>query len=159
MTDEERDALRDAHWKMYWRIAPRRAITRRNVQAVASAFIGIAGAVIGIIIFNKGLTRLDLPLALFLIALGAFGAVFSAKQYERIQLHTRRARGYRDAYDALLFGSPLKSIKWEADEDNSKKFPKLSALRLNRFWIAMNLANSVLGGCLTIVAWFFPFGS
>lgn len=105
---------------------------------------------------DKTLSPLDLPPALLLVLLGMFGAVFSAKQYERIQLHTRRARGYRDAHDALLPGSPLRSIRRIADDDNTREFPKLSVLRLNQFWIAMNLAISGLGVCLVIVALFFP---
>jgi hypothetical protein len=156
MTDQERAALRDAHWKMYLENCAQARHHETQRSAVASAFIAIAGAVIGIITFDKALTRLDVPLTLFLVVLGAFGAVFSAKQYERTQLHTRRARGYRNACDALLFGSPLGAIKQKADRDNAEKFPKLSALRLHRFWIAMNLAISALGVCLTIVAWRFP---
>lgn len=156
MTDEERAVLRDAYWKMYLENCTQARHHEVQRSAVASAFIAVAGAIIGIVTFDRGLTRLDLPLTLFLIMLGAFGAVFSAKQYERTQLHTRRARGYRDAYDALLFGSPLKCIKREADKANAEKFPKLSALRLNKFWMAINLANSVLGVFLTIVALFWP---
>jgi hypothetical protein len=156
VTDDERAILRDAHWKMFLENCTYARHYETQRSAVASAFIAVAGVVIGIITFDKVLTRPDLPLTLFLIALGAFGAVFSAKQYERNQLYTQRARGHRDAYDALLPGSPLKSIKREADEINSRKFPKLSDLRLYKFWIAMNLAISGLGMCLTIVAWIFP---
>lgn len=90
--------------------------------AVASTFIGISGAVIAFMTSDKTLSPLDLPPALLLVLLGMFGAVFSAKQYERIQLHTRRARGYRDAYDALLPGSPLRSIRRIADDDNTENF-------------------------------------
>jgi hypothetical protein len=154
--DEDHAALRDAHWKMYSENCTQARHHETQRSAVASAFIAIAGAVIGIITSHKALTPLDLPLTLLLVALGGFGAVFSAKQYERIQLHTRRARGYRDAYDALLPGAPLRSIKQKADDDNSKEFPQLSALRLNKFWIAMNLAISGLGVCLTILARCFP---
>jgi hypothetical protein len=75
VSDEDRAALRDAYWKMYSEncIQARHHETQRS--AVASAFIAIAGAVIGIITLDKALTPLDLPLALLLIALGVFGAV------------------------------------------------------------------------------------
>lgn len=154
--DEHDSTLRDAHWKMYSEnsIQARHHETQR--AAVASTFIGISGAVIAFMTSDKTLSPLDLPPALLLVLLGMFGAVFSAKQYERIQLHTRRARGYRDAYDALLPVSPLRSIRRIADDDNTREFPKLSVLRLNQFWIAMNLAISGLGVCLVIVALFFP---
>lgn len=149
----EEAALRDAYWKMCSENYTQARHHETQRSTVASAFVAIAGAVIGIITFDKGLTRVDVPLTLFLIVLGAFGATFSAKQYERTQLHTLRARGYRNAYDGLLRGSPLKPIKEKADADNKKKFPNLSALELNKFWVAINLAISLLGVCLTILAW------
>jgi hypothetical protein len=42
------------------------------------------------------------PLAMFVIVLGLFGAVSSAKQYERFCLHMNRASAYRNELQKRL---------------------------------------------------------
>jgi hypothetical protein len=77
-----------------------------------SAVVAISAAVIGVVTFDKAIAApADLPLTLFLVVLGAFGAGFSSKHYERFELHMERARQYRDALDSLLPGSPLNELK------------------------------------------------
>lgn len=93
--DEYDSTLRDAHWKMYSEnsIQARHHETQR--AAVASTFIGISGAVIAFMTSDKTLSPLDLPPALLLVLLGMFGAVFSAKQYERINTSGRATHAAR----------------------------------------------------------------
>jgi len=98
------------------------------------------------------LSRMDLPLTFLLFVLGGFGAIFSAKHYERFCLHTERARRYRDELDALFPGSPLKRLKGDADAAHKKEFPKLNDLRLNRFWLFLYILITVLGFILSCVA-------
>lgn len=153
---EERTALRDVLWKMYSENCTQARHHETQRALVASGFLAIATAVIGIITFDKGLTDRDIPLALLIIALGAFGAIFSAKHYERAQLHTKRGREDRDALDKLLPGSPLKSLRDKADKKNKEDFPTLTQLNLFKFWIGINLAVSAVGACLAAMAWWFP---
>jgi hypothetical protein len=50
---------------------------------VTGFFSALAAGVLTLVGFDKSLSVSDLPAALFLIAIGVFGCIFSAKQYER----------------------------------------------------------------------------
>lgn len=150
-------AVRDVLWKMYQEHCTQGRHHETQRATVAGAFIAISGAVVGLITFDKSISSADLPLILFLILLGAFGAVFSAKQHERFRLHMERARAYRDELDKQLAGSPLKRLKREADAEHNGKYPRLSDLQLNRFWIALYIFVAGLGLILGYVAAFAPW--
>jgi hypothetical protein len=83
------------------------------------------------------------------ISLGVFGAVFSAKQYERFGLHMNRARGYRLELEKRLQPAvPIIDIKRIADQASASKHPFLFKRSLHGFWIVMNLLVAVLGALL-----------
>ena len=121
-------------------------------STVAGALIAISGGVMGLITYDKTIASTDLRLALFLFVLGAFGAVFSSKHYERFNLHMARARHHRDELDALLPGSPLKRLKKAADAQHNAEFPRLSVLRLNRFWLWFYVLLATIGAVLSIMS-------
>lgn len=146
----------DFFWKMYQENTAQGRHHEMQRSALATSLIAISGAVIGVVTFNRDLTTWDLPLTLFLVLLGVFGGIFSAKQYERFCLHMERARGYRDALDALLPNSPLARIKKTADRNHKEKHPTLVALRLNAFWLALYGAIAGLGIILSGIALFAP---
>ncbi|SCX87653.1 hypothetical protein [Nitrosospira sp. Nsp13] len=150
--ENDNDFLGDVLWKMYQEhcVQGRHHETQRST--VASTLIAIAGVAIGFITYDGNLSYQDLPLTLFLLLLGAFGAIFSAKQYERFSLHMTRARKHRDALDALLPQSPLKRLKTTADSEHNIAFPKLKTLRLHQFWLWLYLLIAVLGVLLSFIA-------
>lgn len=150
-------ALRDVLWKMYQEHCTQGRHHETQRSTVAAALIAISGGVIGLITFDKAVTATDLPLAFFLFVLGAFGAVFSAKHYERFSLHMERARRHRDALDKLLPGTPLKQLKKDADEKHAKEFPHLEGVRLHRFWFWLYALLATLGIVLSVVAVLFPW--
>jgi hypothetical protein len=149
MADSDRGAMRDILWKMYQEhtVQGRHHETQR--ATVASALVAISSAIIGIVIFDERLSLWDIPLTLMLTAIGAFGVIFSAKHYERFNLHMERARTYRDALDGILPGSPLKSLKEEADKRSETVVTKI---RLNWLWYGLNGLVFVLGIVLTVMA-------
>ena len=149
--------LIDSLWKMYQEQRTHIRHHESQRSSVAAALIAIAGALLGLITFDKAINLSDLPLTLFLLLIGSFGAIFSAKQYERSSLHTERASSYSDAIDELLDNHPLKRVKQDADARHTKQFPKLFHLRLNKFWLGMYLLVAFLGLVLSFVAAFHPF--
>jgi hypothetical protein len=155
MSDEI--ALRDACWKLYAEHCTHVRHHESQRSTVAASILAIASAIIGLVTFDKGIIASDLPLTVLLVFLGGFGALFSAKQYERASLHTERARRYRDAVDATLDGGPLKALKREADVAHEKDFPRLEKLRLNKFWVALYLLLSAIGVALSIIAACYPY--
>jgi hypothetical protein len=154
---DSKSALRDVLWKMYQEHSTQGRHHETQRSTVAGALIAIASALVALITFDKVISLIDLPLTLLLLLLGGFGSVFSAKQYERSRLHVERARAYRDELDKQLDGAPLKRLKREADADHNGKYPRLSALRLNQFWIGLYAFIALLGAVLTTVAVAFPW--
>jgi hypothetical protein len=155
MTDV--NALRDACWKLYAEHCTHVRHHESQRSTVAASILAIASAIIGLVTFDKRIVVSDVPLTVLLLFLGCFGALFSAKQYERSSLHTERARRYRDAVDATLDGNPLKELKREADRAHEHDFPKLEKLRLNKFWVALYLLLSAIGLVLSIIGFWFPY--
>jgi len=106
--------------------------------------------------------------------LGLFGAAFSSKYYERFQLHTNRAKEYRNALDDLLATQGnhskrfLHSLKKAADQDHEQSFlaiPKgqtnwqrwmafVHRRRLYQLWISFHLLITLLGLVFSILAFF-----
>jgi hypothetical protein len=157
MVDDD-SALRDALWKMYLEhcIHVRHHETQRS--SVAAVIMAICAALIGLATFDRALTLIDVPLLLFLLIIGVFGAIFSAKQWERASMHTERARAHRNRVDSLLGGHAriVWTIKQEADLIHNRDFPRLYNLRLHRFWIGLYLLVAALAVVLIFVAVLSP---
>lgn len=157
--NDENAALREALWKMYLEHCTHVRHHEAQRSTVAGALIAIAAALIGLATFDRALTPTDIPLTAFLCVLGLFGAVFSAKQWERASMHTERARAYRNKADNLLGGTVIFDLKQKADKAHNEEFPKLHTLRLHKFWIGLHLLVALLAVVLTIVAVFSPIAN
>lgn len=157
MSDET--GLRDACWKLYAEHCTHVRHHESQRSTVAASILAIASAIIGLVTFDKKIVISDVPLTVLLVLLGCFGALFSAKQYERASLHTERARRYRDAVDAILEGRPLKKLKQEADAAHGQDFPRLEKLRLNKFWVALYLLLAAIGVALSVIAIWCPYSA
>ncbi|HEX8904142.1 MAG TPA: hypothetical protein VF771_04830 [Longimicrobiaceae bacterium] len=153
---DRNDALRDGLWKLYLDhyTYVRHHDTQRST--VAGAFVAISAALLGLITFDRGITVTDLPAAIFLIVLALFGALFSAKQWERSAFHAQRAREYRNRLDELLGGTAIRDLKAQADAAHAKEFPVLSRLRIHAFWIGLYLLVAAIGAGLVSIALWAP---
>jgi hypothetical protein len=100
---------------------------------------------------DRPLALEQFPLAMFVILIGLFGALFSAKYYERVCMHTERARKYRDALEVRLPDTAITKLNREADAISKEKFPTLFGLRLHRFWVGLHLLVAALGVLLTVL--------
>ena len=110
--------------------------------------IVVAGGVLAFIA-QGGIARDEWLLASFLIILGLFGALFSAKQYERSRFHTRSAGKHREELEKLS-QTDLSSIRDDAKKEQKTKFPKLEPLRLHWLWIIVHLLIAGLGLVLLV---------
>ncbi|TBW08080.1 hypothetical protein E0E52_09905 [Azotobacter chroococcum] len=59
---------------------------------VTGFFSALAAGILTVVGIDKVLSVADIPAALFLIVIGVFGCIFSAKQYERFYVCMERAR-------------------------------------------------------------------
>lgn len=129
-----------------WRQARHHEVQR---STVSGAIIAISAAVIGFITSHE-LTQADLPLTLFLMFIGLFGAAFCAKHYERYSLHMAIIKESQDYVDRLLPGEPLQNIFDNAQASHRKRFHMLRFFRLNHFWLWLHLLVALLGLLLSI---------
>jgi hypothetical protein len=80
--------------------------------------IVVSGGILAFIA-NKGITKDTWPLAAFLFILGLFGALFSAKHYERYCYHRAHMRKYREHLESCI-GHGLGNIRTEAKEESKR---------------------------------------
>ena len=149
---DQEAALLDILWKNcqeHWLQGRHHEIQRSSVTNV---LIAISSAIIGLVTFDKTIVISDLPLTIFLIILGVFGAVFSAKHYERFSFHISRARKYREEINKLFPDTPLRELIDKADEKHNRKHPRLRKLRLQYFWLGLYVLITLIGVMLTIIA-------
>jgi hypothetical protein len=107
--------------------------------------LALAAAVITLISSDK-IVFVRWPLSVFLIGLGIFGALFSAKQYERFELHMNRARAYRGELEARLTPPVgIGKLKSTADAATQSKHSFLFGRRLHSFWLGAHLLVLLLG--------------
>jgi len=137
-------------WRMYQEHLTQGRHHETQRSTMTNLFVSICAASLGLFALGKDPMWVHLFLSLFLIALGIFGAVFSAKHYERFWMHIERARGYRDALERCIPETGLKSIKEAADKRAKEKYPKLYSLRLFWFWIFIHVLIVLIGLVLSI---------
>lgn len=147
---------REYLWKMCEQNVDQARHHETQRASVATAFIAISGALIGLVTFDRSISASDLPLTVFLTTVNLFGVVFQAKQYERFDLHMERARTYRDAVDALLPAAPIKALKIEADLRSARNHPWIGRARLHVFWTGFYLLIAIVGIALSIAALWTP---
>lgn len=140
-------------FELTWRLYQEHCIWERHHEAqrasATNLLLAISAAVLGVITYDGALRIGDLPLTLFLILLGAFGALFVAKQYERFAMQQCRAGRYRTMLDELVPEAAVLKLRNEADAENEAKYPRLSKIRLHRFWTALHLLVAGFGIILT----------
>src|SRR5262245_14160573 len=156
MYQENWKALLDVHLKMYQENWVQMRHHENQRSEVAKVLIGVAGAAIALMNFKAGLTPMDLPLTLFLFLLGGFGAVFSAKQHERIRFHQARVYGHRPEMDKILPGRPVDTVVRKAAKQHTKEFPWLEPLHLYLLWVAIYIGIAAIGLIFSAYAIFSP---
>lgn len=121
-------------------------------RATITNLIIIIVSVIHGVLTQTGFTKNVLPLTLFLIILGLYGIVITAKLYERTQMLVNRARKYRHRLNELLPEAHVELLKKAADEEHFKRFPIISKkIRLSRLWLALHGMIVILGIIYSVI--------
>lgn len=116
---------------------------------VTNIVFTISAVIIGFLV-QKGFSLTSLPLAILLILLGIYGAVTSAKLYERWQFHMRRARYWRRRIDELHPDAQIEQLKAEADAEHKLKYSNLERIQLYQLWLALHILIALIGLASTI---------
>lgn len=112
--------------------------------------IVIVSLVLGFIAQQKNLGQELLPLTILLIILGIYGAITTAKLYERFQFHVGRARAWRKRIDELHQEARLIELKDAADARHREKY-RLNKLRLYILWTTLHIIIALAGVILTVM--------
>jgi len=113
--------------------------------------IAVAAGVLGVIALDGKLGTADVPLAVFLIIQGLFGAIFVAKQYERFARHQRLAGLYRQQLNDNIPDAKILELRKTGDEAQETQYRFLSKLRLYHLWIYLHLSFAAFGLTLSII--------
>ena len=141
----------DILWKLYQEHCTWERHHEQQRSLSTNLLLIVAAGILGVVTFDKQLNNTDLPLTVFLIMLGIFGAIFSAKVYEAFSMHQNRANHYRKALDSQFSEARILVIRDDADTENKARFRKLRHIRLYQFWIGLHLLITVFGVVLTIL--------
>jgi hypothetical protein len=110
----------------------------------------ITSAVLGLF-SQRGLVLEMLPLAIFLIVLGIYGAITSQKYYERHQFHIERTRAWRKRLEELTPKSQINKLREEANAKHSKKFKQLEKIHLHSLWLFLHVTITLMGIILSSI--------
>ena len=123
-----------------------------NQRATISNLIVIIAAAISGVITQSGFNKDSLPLALILVALGIYGAIASAKLYERSQYHNKRANYLRTRLDELCPDAEIVKLKTLADKEHRDHYPILATrISLHNVWLLLHIFIALLGAVFTII--------
>lgn len=139
MTDEIEVLLRycENEWNKARHSEDQRATMTNFIVLIAAGILGLMGQ----LAFD---TR-SMPLALLLVLLGTYGAVSSAKLYERWRLHRTRARFWSRRLDELCPKAQIYRERQAAWRYHKSRHPRLARLRLHWLWVILHSLIAVLG--------------
>lgn len=113
---------------------------------ISNLLLMMAAIILGLI----SLSDIYLPITVFLMLTGVFGASFSLKLHERAAFHIERARKYRDRLEELFPNTNLKLLREAADKKHVTLHPALDKIRIHKLWVWLHLLVSLIGLLLTI---------
>ena len=144
----------DLYMKLFQEYASEARHHEQQRATVTGFFSALAAGILTVVGMDRALTASDIPASLFLVAIGVFGCVFSAKQYERFFVNMERARRFREALEDSLEGSNIRGIKRGADRDAAERFPRLHKSRLGLLWVVLHALIALFGVLLFVLSLF-----
>ena len=148
MTDDTEVLLAFVHenWEEMRHVENQRSTLTNIIVIIASLVVGLISQV--------GLNQGSILLTILLTILGTYGAVVTAKLYERHQFSQKRLDFWYPRIDELHSDSQLLSLRQMADDAHSQEFQRLAKMRVHHWWIALHSAIALLGLALTIYVLF-----
>jgi len=123
-------------------------INARNTElqraTITNFVIVISAAIIGFFA-TKGVNQNSLPLAIFLVLLGVYGAIFCLKLYERWHLNVKLAKRWRDRIAELHPEARIDELRGEAIKEHEREYPILHKIRVHHLWIIFNILIAIIG--------------
>ncbi|WP_114521657.1 hypothetical protein [Altererythrobacter sp. ZODW24] len=150
---QQLDETIDALWRMYEDNVTQSRHHETERAAIVGVVFTIGAVLIGLVTYDGAISGpSDIAVAVFLMALGIFGAGFSYKNYERSCYHFQRARGFRQELDAVYFKGRLGEINQAADARHDASLGIFRKMKLHRWWIAINLFIVLIAAVIVVLA-------
>ncbi|MET7784701.1 hypothetical protein ABZU94_19230 [Streptomyces mirabilis] len=145
MGEVSEEAIR-AYWKEH-REQLRQCETQRSV--LTNLLLVVTAALSALIVQQK-FTLYVIPLCLFVVLTGVYGAVTVSKYFERASYHLSQARALtRDLVERGALGPDERLA--QARAEHYRSFPRLHRIRLHRLWVGLHLAIVLYGLSLLLV--------
>jgi hypothetical protein len=141
------EAIR-AYWKEH-REQLRQCETQRSTL---TNLLLVITAALSALIVQQQFSPHVIPLCVFVVLIGLYGAVAVSKYYERASYHLSQARALtRDLVERGVLGSDDRLV--QARTDHYLAFPRMHRIRLHRLWVILHLAIVLYGLSLLSVCW------
>lgn len=101
--------------------------------------------------YDGQLDPTDSVIFFLIFVIGGFGAVFTAKIYERTRLHLYRCYAYRARLAEALPQLDIEALKRSADARNARRFGVINRISLNSLWVYLHLLISISGLTMSVV--------
>ncbi len=136
--------MAEENWTQARQSEDQRATLTNLIVVIASIDQGV--------LTQTGFNKSSLPLTILLIILGIYGAIASAKLYERHQHHVNRAKPLRRQLDKLCPDAQVSNLQKAADDAFAAEHPILTnKIRLNHVWLGLHILIAILGIVYTII--------
>jgi hypothetical protein len=133
------EAIR-AYWKEH-REQLRQCETQRST--LTNLLLVITAALSALIVQQRFSPHV-MPLCVFVVLAGLYGAVAVSKYYERASYHLSQARALtKDLVEHGVLGSDARIA--EARADHYRTFPRMYRIRLHRLWVVLHFAIVLYG--------------
>ena len=121
----------------------------------------VVAAGLAFVTSRQGDNEAALIVSLAILALGIYGAVATAKYFERWLRHWRRSYAFQvqlfelypeiDASLASFHYAPLRLRTDPYEQEIERRFPRLSKVKLYRLWIAFHCAVAIAGAIMAAI--------
>ncbi|MBF6207310.1 helix-turn-helix domain-containing protein [Nocardia sputi] len=135
-----------------WQEQRTQARQSENHRAIMTLVV-VVGAVGGMVYVavQPDSRILSATVALSVCLLGLFGALISAKYYERFKMHMDGAEHFHRRLDELYPQLRIEQLWSDNESQHSRNYKVLYGLRLHHLWVAAHLGIVLLGGTVAIV--------
>ncbi len=128
-------------------------------RATVTNFLLIIAAGLQGFVVQRRFDHAALGVALVLIFLGVYGAVISAKYYERFRMSMCRVGKMIDTLEKINPNVAIWTAQERADELHASRYPVLVRLRLHVLWCILHIAIAILGAVdslVIVLLWWEP---
>lgn len=121
---------------------------RTNASSILAAVYAALVVAIGT---SAASDWLQVLIAFALFLLGIYGAIFSGKLYELIQMHAARSYEYLDFVNACFPELNVTEVKAKVKDNQKKKHPYFASISLNKIWFRFHSFVAFIGLVLTVL--------